>query len=126
MLRCVATALAALSIALPLAAQTSRPFPATALRGTLAVVQPPDVAIDGRPARLSPGARIRDQHNLLVLSGSIVGAQFLVHYTLEPHGLVHDVWILNAAEAARRPWPTTPEQARAWSFDADAQAWTPR
>jgi hypothetical protein len=36
----------------------------------------------------------------LVLSGAIVGQELIVNYTVEPHGLVHDVWILTAAEAA--------------------------
>jgi hypothetical protein len=34
------------------------------------------------------------------------------------------VWILTADEAARKPWPTTPAEAQAWSFDPVAQAWT--
>jgi hypothetical protein len=123
--RCALTALAALSIALPLAAQDVRPFPPHALRGTLTVLQPPAIAIDERPARLAPGARIRDERNLVVLSGGLVGERFLVHYTLEPQGLVHDVWILTPAEAARR-WPATPEQAQRWLYDPAARAWMPR
>jgi hypothetical protein len=79
-----------------------RIFPAKALRGTLVVTQPPLVTLDGRPAQLSPGARIRGTHNMLLLSGSLVGQELLVNYTLEPHGMVHDVWILTEAEAAEK------------------------
>ena len=45
-----------LAAALPAAAQTPRPFPVNALRGDLLITQPPEVLINGRPARLSPGA----------------------------------------------------------------------
>ncbi len=85
---------------LALAQTAPRSFPASALRGTLVVNQPPAITIDGRAAQLSPGARIRGPNNLLVLSGAIVGQELIVNYTVEPHGLVHDVWILTAAEAA--------------------------
>ena len=126
--RCVLKA--CLAAALPLllatgaAAQTSRPFPATALRGTLQVVQPPDVLVNGTADRLSPGARIRGNNNMLQMSGALVGVKLLVHYTREPSGLVHDVWILTAEEADRKPWPTTAEEAQRWQFNPAAQTWT--
>lgn len=106
-------------------AQTNaRTFSAQTLRGVLVVTQPPEVLLNGKPARLSPGSRIRDTDNLLQLSGGLVGQKLLVHYTLEPHGLVHNVWVLTGEEAARKPWPTTMTEAQAWSFDPAAQAWT--
>ena len=62
-----ATATAALS--LPAHAQAlSRPFPKEALRGTLVMTQPPYLTMDDRVGRLSPGARIRNTNNTLVLS----------------------------------------------------------
>lgn len=80
----------------------SRQFPAQALRGTLVVLQPPAITLDGQPARLSPGARIRSQTNMLVMSGALVGQELTVNYLLEPHGLVHEAWILTPAEAAEK------------------------
>ncbi len=82
-----------------------RQFPAQALRGTLVVQQPPVITMDGVPARLSPGSRIREANNMLVLSAALVDREKLtVNYTLEPNGLVHDVWILTEAEARlKRP-----------------------
>jgi hypothetical protein len=128
MLRCVPKAAVALALPLLLAtaagAQTSRPFPATALRGTLQIVQPPEVLLNGEPERLSPGARIRAANNMLQLSGTLVGQTLLVHYTREPSGLVHDVWILTPEEAARKPWPGNADQARRWEFNPAAQTWT--
>ncbi len=111
-------------LASPAAAQIARPFPATALRGELVVVQPPDVLLNGHAARLAPGARIHGADNLLKLSATLVGVKLAVNYTLDPFGLVHDVWILTPAENAREPWPRTPEQAQRWTFDAAAQTWT--
>ena len=127
MTRCVLlAAIAALSFAFvaPAAAQMPRNFPATALRGELVVTQPPDVALNGRAARLAPGARIRGSDNLLLLSGAVVGQRLVVHYTLDGVGNVLDVWVLTPSELARRPWPTTPEQAATWQFDPAAQAWS--
>lgn len=127
--RCVLPALAvlsALAVPLPAAAQLPRPFPADALRGTIEVTQPPEILLNGQTARLSPGARIRAENNMLVLSGALVGQPLVVHYTFALGGGVHQVWILRPEERAREPWPTTPEQAQRWSFDAAAQTWTRR
>lgn len=98
---CLAAAALAL-VALPALAQSAlvRPFPATALRGTMVVTQPPVITMDGKAAQLSPGSRIKGPNNLLVMSGAIVGQELTVNYTVEHHGMVHDVWILNEAEAA--------------------------
>lgn len=127
MLRCASGALlGALAIMLAPAAQAqlARPFPSNALRGELVVTQPPEVLLNGQAARLSPGSRIRGQNNMLQLSGGLVGQKLVVNYTLDPLGLVHNVWVLTDDEKARQPWPTTPEQARQWRFDAGAQTWT--
>jgi len=81
-------------------AQTQqRQFPAAARRATLQVTQPPEVLINGTPARLSPGARIKGSNNLLVMSASLVGTTVLVNYLRDAQGLIHEVWILSAAEA---------------------------
>ena len=128
--RCVLKAVLAAALPLLLAAgaatQTTRPFPATALRGALVITQPPEVLLNGAPARLSPGSRIRGANNMLQLSAALAGQQLLVHYTREPSGLVHDVWVLTPDEAARKPWPATPEEAQRWEFNPVAQTWTRR
>jgi hypothetical protein len=122
MLRCAALALAA-AFVLPALAQ-QRAFPATALRGELTVEQPPAVLLNGQPARLAPGARIRGENNLMMVSGALAGRKWLVHYTIDPYGLLLDVWVLRPEELARKPWPTTPAEAAAWRFDPSAQAWS--
>lgn len=124
MYRCLAPALVVLTMALPAQAQLARNFPGDALRGDFTVVQPPAVLLNGKPAQLSPGARIRGQNNLIELSGNLLGQRLLVHYTLHDDGQLKDVWILRPDEAAKRPWPTTPKEAKDWVFDPLAQTWS--
>lgn len=81
-------------------AQRIPPIAPDARRGVLAVTAPPDVLLDGQPARLAPGARIRDRNNLLVVSGALLGQQLVVRYTRDPLGLLRDIWVLTPAEAA--------------------------
>ncbi|MEP7057068.1 MAG: hypothetical protein ABI809_04775 [Caldimonas sp.] len=108
----------------PVSAQVQRVFPQNALRGALVIVEPPEITLNGKPARLAPGVRIRNQANLLAMSATLVGAKLLVHYTVDPMDLVNNVWILTPEEAAKRPWPTTPKQAEEWLFDPVAQTWS--
>jgi hypothetical protein len=125
--RCAALVVLAallLATALPALAQMQRNFPANALRGELLVQQPPDVQLNGRAARLAPGARIRGADNLLQMSGALSGQRLVVHYTLDNAGQLMDIWVLTPAELARRPWPSTPQQAQQWVFDPVAQVWS--
>ena len=124
-LRCASALLAFAAMASTAHAQVQRNFPQNALRGEIAFATPPAITLNRVAAQLAPGARIRGLDNMLVMSGTLVGQRAVVNYTLEPGtGLVKDVWILRSDEAARRPWPTTPEQAASWSFDPVAQVWT--
>lgn len=129
MKRCVRTSLVATAIvaasAVTMAQQLPRSFPATALRGELVIVSPPDATIDGRDARLAPGARIRGPNNMLVLSGTVLGQQLTVNYTLDGFGFVKDVWVLRPDEAAKR-WPRSAAEAQQMVFDALTQTWSPR
>jgi len=79
-----------------------RTFPPAALRGMLEVTQPPQILINGQVERLSPGARIKAQNNLIVMSGTLVGQSLLVNYVRNQQGLIQDVWILTAAEAQQK------------------------
>jgi len=122
MYRCVIPlALAASSLVAH--AQQHRPFPATALRGELVVTQHPDVLMNGKYARLAPGSRIKGDTNLLVQPGAIAGQKLVVHYTVEHSGLIMDVWILNPAELANKPWPTNRSESAAWQFNPGNQTW---
>ena len=81
----------------------SRSFPPTAVRGILTVTQPPEVLMNGKPDRLSPGARIRGANNMQVMSGALVGQAMRVNYTREPNGAIHDVWVLTEVEVSLPP-----------------------
>jgi hypothetical protein len=124
MLRCVLMALLCLGFSMPGAAQTARNFPANALRGGLVITQPPEAQLNGQPARLAPGARIRGTNNMVLMSASLAGQALWVHYTLDGTGLVQNVWVLTPEEAARKPWPSNPQEAGTWRFDPATQTWT--
>jgi hypothetical protein len=123
MLRFLLAFVAASWLASTASAQVQRAFPPTALRGAIVIGVAPEIALNNRPARLAPGARIRDGNNMSVVPGALIGGKFLVHYTVDTSGLVKDVWILRPDEAAVRPWPTTPSEAEAWTFVPAAQIW---
>jgi hypothetical protein len=76
-----------------------RQFPKAVHRGELMVLAPPEITLDGKPERLSPGARIRGADNLLVMSGALVNQKLVVNYMREAAGQVHQVWILTEDEA---------------------------
>lgn len=127
MFRCVLIGLILSAATLVAQAQAvvARQFPATALRGEMVFGQPPEVLLNGKPARMVPASRIRGTNNLLVLSGSLIGTKAMVHYTLDTQGFVKDVWILRDDEL-KKPWPRTAEEASRWQFEPISQTWTPR
>ncbi|MDP1691522.1 MAG: hypothetical protein Q8L49_06160 [Burkholderiaceae bacterium] len=122
MLRCVFALLLVLCAALP--AQAQRVFQANALRGELVVTQPPEALLNGRPVRMAPGLRIRNPLNMIQLSGSLLDQKLAVNYTLDGAGELREVWILSQAELAKKPWPTTPQEAQRWVFDSTLQRWS--
>jgi len=84
-----------------------RNFPAKVERALMQITQPPEMLLNGKPERLSPGARIRGTNNLLLMSAPLIGQKFEVNLVREPAGEVHEVWILTEAEAALK-LPTGP------------------
>jgi hypothetical protein len=115
--------LAALGFASTASAQVQRNFPGNALRGEIAFTDPPDIRLNGQPARLAPGLRLRGPDNLMLVTGAVVGQRFVVHYTVDTVGLVKDVWILRSEEA-QGLWPRRADEAASWRFDPIAQTWT--
>jgi len=99
------TALALCAAPLGVSAQSLvRNFPAKAERALMQITQPPEMLLNGKPERLSPGARIRGTNNMLLMSAPLIGQKFEVSLVREPAGEVHEVWILTEAEAAlKRP-----------------------
>jgi hypothetical protein len=127
MYRCALLAFAASTVCISAQAQVHRPFPVQALRGELVVLQTPQVSLNGQPARLAPGARLRGDTHLLLQPASVAGQKLVVHYTIEPSsGMLMDVWVLNPAELANKTWPRTPQEAASWAFEPATQTWTKR
>ena len=68
------------------------------------VQAPPKITLDGKPDQLSPGERIRNTQNMLVMAATLTGQPLVVNYTRESNGMVHEVWVLTPQEAAiKRP-----------------------
>ena len=102
LLACTLLAGTALVPIVPIAAQGFvREAPKDVVRGRLTVTAPPQVTLDDKPDRLSPGARIRGLDNLLILSASVVGQELPVVYRRDAAGLVHEVWVLTSDEYAK-------------------------
>lgn len=81
-----------------------RVFPQKVERGTIKFSDIPlEVAVNGKPERLAPGVRVRNEHNMVALSGTLVGQTYLVNYLRDPMGLVRDIWILTPEEARTMP-----------------------
>ena len=82
------------------AAVGGRTFPVGTLRGRLVVLDAPEIQLDDKADRMSPGVRIRNAQNMLMTPASVVGQPLVVNYTRDVSGLVSLVWILSDAEAA--------------------------
>ena len=116
---------AAVAALVPLSAEARR-FPINALRGRIVFTSPPDIELNGDPARLSPGVRIHNFNNMMIMTGAVAGSdrKYVVDYTVESTGLVSEVWLLTTDEADVSPWPRNTTEAGKWTFDYMAQTWT--
>ena len=77
-----------------------RVFPGPAELATFTPLNHPDILINQKPARLSPGALIRNTENRIVLLGSLQG-EYAVSYTKDFLGEVNLVWMLTPPEIER-------------------------
>jgi len=81
------------------AATGGRTFPPGTLRGEVTFVNTAEVLLDGQPARLAPGTRIRNAQNMMAMSSSLTGQSYVVNYTRDGMGQVREIWILTQQEA---------------------------
>jgi hypothetical protein len=79
----------------------TREAPKDVVLGRMVITAPPEITLNGKADRLSPGSRIRDLNNMLVLSASAVGREMPVVYRRDAAGLVHEAWILTEDEYRR-------------------------
>ena len=101
-----------------------RNFPQKALRGKIVFGTPPFIQLNGNVTQMAAAYRVHGYNNLLVMSAQLVGVEATVDYTLDVAGQVYEIWFLTPTEAANKPWPWTPAEAAAWTFDPIAQTWT--
>lgn len=94
-------------------------FPDHALRGKLQVMQAPMILMDGKPHQLSPGARIRDTQQRLVMPASIAHVELIVNFVRNSAGQVHDVWILTEQQARQKIKTYTPATNISFASDAN-------
>ena len=76
-----------------------RNFPNDVTRATITFVAPPQVLVNQKSEFLAPGVRVRNEQNLLALTGSLFGKTFPVNYTRDPAGLIREIWILTPEES---------------------------
>ncbi len=124
MYRCALGAIVAFGLVAPAAAQL-RAFPQNALRGAIVFGEYPTIVLNGKSRTLSPGSRVRNQQNAIVIAATLTGTKAIVNYTLDTTGdQLRDVWILTPDEIAKRPWPATVEETRTWIYDPASMTWT--
>lgn len=83
-------------------AQMQRIFPPGIQRAEIAFGNaPPLVQLNGKTERLAPGVRVRDQHNMIALTGTLRGKSFVANYLRDPAGAIREVWLLTEREAAQ-------------------------
>jgi hypothetical protein len=81
------------------AAAQVRNIPDEAKRGSIVRIQDSVIEIDGTQLRLSAGAKVLGQNNLIIMPISLQPGS-LVKYTLDGTGQIYRVWVLTAEEAA--------------------------
>ena len=79
-------------------AQSRRTFNDRAERGTIEFVSPPYVRLNGKDAQLSPGSRVYNADNRIVMANNVKGGKFIVRYLTDNMGQLGDVWILSQQE----------------------------
>ena len=85
-----------------------RTFPEQAKRGELKAYEYPAMRIGDKVYRLSPGSRIFNQKNLIIMPASLQAQTAQVMYMLDMTGNLSRIWLLSDEEAARLPVPEQP------------------
>lgn len=82
----------------------TRSFPDTVQRGELVITAMPEVSLNGKTIRTTPGFRLFDAENRLVFAHTLTGKKFAVNYVIEPGTQwLHTVWILTPDEIKTKP-----------------------
>jgi hypothetical protein len=96
------TILLGLAIFAATLAWAERTFPGDAKRGELKSAEFPYVQIGNDVIKLAPGAKIYDDKNQLVIPTRLPQKAQIRYSTEAATGLVLNIWLLNAEEAAKK------------------------
>ena len=97
-----------LALACVTQARAERNFPEQARRGDIRAFEYPAMKIGDKVFYLSPGSRIFDRHNLIIMPAYLQIQAAPIMYTLDTRGDLASVWLLSDEEAARHPLPKPP------------------
>ncbi len=92
-----------LSLVCATQAGAERVFPQQAKRGDMKAYEYPSMKIGDNIYRLSPGSRIFNEQNLIIMPASLQIQAAPVMYTLDIRGDLSSIWLLSVDEAARYP-----------------------
>jgi hypothetical protein len=101
----IALLAAMLTLACATQAFAERNFPAQAKRGDMKAYDFQSMKIGEKNYRLSPGSRIFNRHNLIIMPASLQIQAAPIMYTLDIRGDLASVWLLTGEEAAQHPLP---------------------
>jgi hypothetical protein len=94
-------ALTLLALMIPAAFSQLRSLPEDTERGFITHLQGNEVAVNGSPMRLAPGATIRNRENLIIVPAALPPEGAPAEYTLDADGAIARVWLVTEAEASR-------------------------
>ena len=86
-------------------ALAERVFPEKAKRGDMKAYKYPAMKIGDKVLQLSPGSRIFNEQNMIIMPASLQKQAAPLMYTLDMRGDLSQVWLLTAEEAKRIPLP---------------------
>jgi hypothetical protein len=98
-----------LALACATQAGAQRNFPEQAKRGDMKAYEYPSMKIDDKTFRLSPGSRIFNENNLIIMPASLQIQAAPVMYMLDTRGDLSSIWLLTRDEAARIAPPQPPQ-----------------
>ena len=91
-----------------LTARAERNFPEQATRGDMKAFEYPAMKIGDKFFYLSPGSRIFNRQNLIIMPAYLQFQTAPIMYTLDTRGDLASVWLLSDEEAATHPLPKPP------------------
>jgi hypothetical protein len=94
-----------LAFAFTTTALAQRTFPDKARRGDLKAYEYPSMKIGSTVYRLTPGSRIFNRQNLIIMPASLRVQTAPVMYLLDMSGGLSRIWLLTEEEAASHPVP---------------------